>query len=292
MVPGSFIHYEEQCPKCTCEYLRVTHLLIGHPRYPKAIYPEFVDDEWEYFEIELYYLEGLAHERGLPLGELTPKRNSHWPHDESILQSCPACGTAAPAPLCGEGEILDHWADREAHVQIWRPAPGRGWSYETEWVERPIVDPGTWAAFIERKRSEREQARQEEQRRRLEIAAERKRLEEERQRQQEEERLRREAEERQRQEEERRRIEKLWKLDELTRAGKLELERDGRATTLEVAAAQHIKDPKRRGLWLKCPDAKLRAGKGSSVPSPLDAARDSKEGLERALTLLKLTKFH
>jgi hypothetical protein len=292
LVPGSFIHYEEKCPECGREYLRVTHLLIGHPRYPKALYPEFIDNDWEYFEPELYQIEGLAHEMGLPLGELTPKKKNHWPYDESVLQSCPGCGADAPAPLCDEGEILAHWADREVHVRFWRPVPGNGWGHETEWVERPILKSDTWTSFIEEKRAAREGERREEQRRRAERAAEQKRQLEERERQREEERLRKEEEEKAREEEARRYAEEIRQLDEITRERQLEMERERRCKVLKDAATKHIPKPQLRDLWLKCSQPTLRTYHGSPSPSPLDAARDSNEGLERALALLKSSKFH
>jgi hypothetical protein len=291
-VPGSFIHYEEDCPECGAKYLRVSHLLIGHPRYPKALSPELIDDNWEYFEPVIHDAESLANEVGLPLGTLGAKKQRHWPYDESAVQSCPDCGAEAPAPLCDEAEILKHWSDREAHFHFLLPVPGSGWGYQTEWTALPLLKSDTWTRFIEGKRAAREQAREEERRRREELAAERKRQEEEWRRRWEEERQRQEAEEKARREEERRYVEKMRRLDEVTRAGKLELESERRGNTLREAAARHIRDPKSRDVWLKGPQPKLRTGHGSSSPSPLEVARDSKEGLERALALLKSSKFH
>lgn len=292
MIPGSFIHYEERCPFCDSKYLRITHLLIGNPRYPKDSHRILIDDDWEYFEPVIQDANDLAKKIGLPLGSIGARNHTRWPCDEYFVQSCPRCGSETPAPLCNEAEIMAHWSDREAHFHLWLPVQGSGWSHQTEWVEAPLLKADTWTRFIAGKWAAREQAREEERSRKAELEAERKKQEEEWRRRREEERLQKEAEKKARQEKERLYAERMQKLDELTRAGRKELERELRATALKEAAARRIRDPKLLELWLTGSQPKLRTSNESFPPSPLEIARDSNDGLERALALLKISKFH
>lgn len=291
VVPGAFVHYAEECSDCKARFLRITHLLIGHPRRPRTLPVKVVRDEWRWYEPILSTAEALSRKVGLPLGPLSDGGESAYFQPKRARQKCPACGKHAPDPLVSDDEVLRAWPGRDEHFRYRLPLPGKGWGASARWVTQPAPDAAAWDALLDTKRTERQQERDEERRREELAEAERKRRHEELQRQAEERHqqriaddLARKAADEQRAIEARRQAEKDRQMRMVTQQGE-------RKSKLRTAAETAIRDNERRNLWLTTGNSHLRSLGDAVAPRPIEVAAQSQEGLERALQLLRSTKF-
>ncbi len=145
--------------------------------------------------------------------------------------------------------------------------------------------------MLAQKQVEREHDRNEERMRQELATAERKRQREEWQRQAEERRLQQVGEEEARKAEQLRRAADDKRRAEEERLAKVEADRVSRRGELTKAAERIITDGPRRELWLTTGNPKLRPSLGMAAPHPIELAAESKEGLEKALALLRSIKF-
>jgi hypothetical protein len=211
--------------------------------------------------------------------------------ETELYQSCPHCAATAPAALIDAEEALRHWPERKSHFSFRLPVPGSGWGKPTEWRARAPIDRNAWDSLLARRRRDRELVREAERRKDEERRAQQKRKNEEyaARREADERRLKAEAqaqlEEAKRHEEQR-----CLKAAEERRAQDARRAEE-RRYALRQLAAQRIKKPEIRELWLTTSQPKLRLLRDSVSPKPLDVAAESPEGLERAKEFLLQTKF-
>jgi hypothetical protein len=227
--------------------------------------------------------EALSKKTGLVLGPIKGETSSRFSSIVQTGQICPQCSAAAPEPLISDEEALQHWPGRDEHFRFQLSSPGKGWGEVTSWEERPFANSGVWETLLARKRAIRQEERDEDRRRQELAAAEAKRKREEWQRLAEEQRLQREAEKK-------RAAAELFRREAEERLERIETTRGIRRSKLEEAA-NIIKDPRKRELWLTTSNPKLRASPDAPSPRPIELAAESKEGLEKVLDLLSSTKF-
>lgn len=291
VVPGSFVHYPEDCSTCGARFLRIAHLLIGHPRHPSALPVKVITDDWRWYRPILARAETLSGKINLPLGPLLNLSDGPLSLSARMHQICPVCKQPAPAPLISGGEAVAFWPDRDVHFRYRQPLPGKGWGGATQWDKRPLVDAAGWDALLDKGRAKRQQERKDERLRQELAAQELKRQREESRRQAEEQRLRIIADEAARKAaEEQRAIERRRREEESVQE-ELIAERIDRQNQLVKAAMRIIKDGFRRELWLTTSHPKLRSATNGMAMRPMELAAESKEELERALALLRSTKF-
>ena len=291
IVPGAFVHYLEECASCGTRFLRITHLLIGHPRHPTALPCKVVRDDWGRHEALLAHAEALSERTGLILGPLKGDRSNGFSPTIPTRQTCPQCHATAPEALISDDEALQYWPGSDEHFRFRLPSPGKGWGASTSWTQRPLGGADAWESMLAQKQVEREHDRNEERMRQELATAERKRQREEWQRQAEERRLRQVAEEEARKAEQLRRSADDKRRAEEERLAKVEADRVSRRGELTKAAERIIIDGPRRELWLTTGNPKLRPSLGMAAPHPIELAAESKEGLEKALALLRSIKF-
>ncbi|GAA3846554.1 hypothetical protein AFIC_000492 [[Pseudomonas] carboxydohydrogena] len=291
VVPGAFVHYPEQCPGCETRFLRITHLLIGHPRRPRTLPVKVVRDEWRWYEPILSKAELLSRKVGLPLGPLVDHGESAYFQPKRVDQRCPVCGKQAPDPLISNDEALRAWPGRDEHFRYRLPAPGKGWSASTRWVMQLAPDAAVWDALLDAKRAERQKEREEERRREDLAEAERNRRYEELKRQAEERRQQRIADDLVRKAVDEQRAIEARRQAEEDRQARIVAQQEERKDKLRTAAETAIRDRLRRNLWLTTGNSHLRLAGDAVAPRPIEVAAQSKEGLEMALQLLRSTKF-
>lgn len=287
IVPGTFVHYEEVCASCGASFLRITHLLIGSPRHPRSMPPKVVRDDWGWYKLVLPEVEALAKREGLRLGPLVGEARSEFTAAVPAAQACPQCRVAAPPPLISNDEAHYFSPDREEHFRFRLPLPGDGWGTATSWVERPKGDVGAWEKLLAQKRQEREEKHYQE-----ELAeAERRRQLDEFRRLAEERRLQRIADSAVQKAEDLRKAAEANRQVGEERQVRIEAARAARRNELTKAATKIIPDSDRRDLWLRSANRDHRLSTDMAAVRPIELAAESKEGLERALTVLKSTKF-
>lgn len=291
IVPGAFVHYSEECAACGARFLRITHLLIGHPRHPKSLPCKVVRDDWGVYEPLLARAEALAKRLDLMLGPLEGGRSDGFSAAGTTRQTCPQCHATAPVALISDDEALQYWPGRDEHFCFRLPLPGKGWGISTSWAQRPLGAAKVWETMLARKRAKRQRDRDEERMQQELVIAERKRQREEWQRQVEERRLRQVAEEETRKVEELRRAAEDKQRAEDERLARNEAARVNRRDELTKAAERIIADGPRRKLWLATSNPKLRSSLEMAAPRPIELAAESKDGLEMALSLLRSIKF-
>jgi hypothetical protein len=157
IVPGSFIHYAEDCASCGMAFLRITHLVIGNPTHPKSLPPRIMRDDWGWYKLVLTKAETLAKRMDLPIGPFTCEATNRFNTAVPAGQACPKCSLAAPAPLISDAEALRYWPDRDEHFRFQLSMPGKGWGGSTSWVERPEGSTDAWETPLAQKRAERRQ---------------------------------------------------------------------------------------------------------------------------------------
>ncbi|MFG1352691.1 hypothetical protein [Xanthobacter autotrophicus] len=291
VVPGAFVHYPEECPDCETRFLRITHLLIGHPRRPRMLPVKVVHDEWRWYEPILSAAAALSRKIGLPLGPLVDDGDNVYFRPKRIDQKCPTCGEQAPPPLISHDEALHAWPGRDEHFRYRLPLPGKGWGASTRWVKQPSPDAAAWDALLDAKRAKRQEEREEERRREELAEAERIRRHEELQRQAEERRQQRIADDLARKTADEQRAIETRRQAEEDRQARVVAQQEERKRKLRTAAETAIKDDERRNLWLTTGNSHLRSIGDTVAPRPIEVAAQSKEGLEKALQLLRSTKF-
>jgi hypothetical protein len=282
-VPGAFVHYGEKCAACGIQFLRITHLLIGHPRRPKAFPANVVSDDWSWYEPVLAEAEALSKKTKLPLGPLVGNTGS-FASMIRAYQTCPGCGEKASDPLISNDEAISFWPGRDEHFQFRLPLPGKGWNAATPGEKRLLADASEWHALLDQKRATRQQEREEERQRQEVAEAERKRQREERGKQAEERRLERIAQEE-------RRAQEIRRQEQEEQQAKVAAERVHRQNELRWAAEIAIKDEVRCELWLTTGNPRLRSTINAVAPRPIEFAATSNEALEITLRLLRSTKF-
>jgi hypothetical protein len=291
IVPGTFVHYDDKCSYCGSSFLRITQMLLGNPRHPRVMPPKIIADDWSWYKRVLPKAEALAERKKLRLGPLVGKEVFASISIVKAVQICPECRKLAPEKLISDDEALRLSPDREEHFRFRMPLPGKGWGVATAWLSRPKADTDAWDKLLAQRRQERSLAR-EEQRKREEFAEiERKRKQEKYRRLAEEQRLKRIADIEAQEAEER-----LW--IEASKRNALEEQKElaararaQREDKLAQTASQIIHDEVRCKLWLRTANPKLRCPKTRTAGRPIEMAAESKEGLERALTLLNSAKF-
>ncbi|WP_323011062.1 hypothetical protein [Paracoccus sp. (in: a-proteobacteria)] len=290
VVPGAFVNYAEECAACGTQFLRITHLLIGHPRRPKAFPVKVVSDDWSWYEPVLARAKILPEKTGLPLGPLAGNTGSSFSSTTRAHQTCPKCSKKAPDPLISNDEALRFWPVRDEHFRFRLPLPGKGWSVSTLWEKRPLADASAWHALLDAKRAERQQEREDERQRQELAEAARRRQREEWDRQAEERRLQRIAEDEARKAAEVLRAQEIRRQEQEEQQAKTAAEQANRQNELRKAAEIAIKDGVRRELWLTTGNHGLRSI-NAAAPRPIEFAATSKEALDRTLKLLRSTKF-
>lgn len=291
IVPGSFVHYEEECAACGASFLRITHLMIGNPRHPRSMAPRIVRNDWDQYELVLSRAEALAQRKGLRLGPLAGEVRTGFTSAVPVAQRCPQCRVSAPAPLISDDEALRFSPDREEQFRFRLSSPGKGWGDLTSWVERPIGDVGAWENLLAQKRQERRHDREEGRRQEELGEAERRRSLEEYRRLAEVRRLQRIAEEEARKAEDFRRAAEANRRAEEERQARIESAQAGRRDKLTNAATYIIFDNDSRNLWLRSSNKNLKLSADMVATRPIELAAESQEGLNEALRLLRSTKF-
>lgn len=291
VVPGSFVNYPEECATCGTQFLRITHLLIGHPRHPRGFLVKIINDDWPWYELILDKINLLQNKTELPLGPLINTMESNFSSENRAYQICPKCNEEAPEPLVSCEESLRLWPDRDAHFYFRLPLPGKGWSSSTSWEKRPLADPVAWHALLDARRAERLQKREDERQRQELAEAMLQHSREKWERQAEEQRLQRIAADETRKAKEEQRVQRILQQEQDEQRARVAAEQFNRQNELRKAAEIAIRDPTRRQLWLTTGNHGLRATIDSASPRPIEFAATSKEALTKTLNLLKSIKF-
>jgi hypothetical protein len=291
IVPGSFLHYPEDCPHCQTRYVRIPYLLIGNPKHPQSLPAKIIVDDWRWFRPVLDRAKELADKNGLPLGPLSGESGDGFYRSKAVTQACPNCGESAPEPLVSSDEALQVWPGRDSDFRFRLPVPGEGWGEPTRWVTRGPGTQAIWDALLAKRQRERAEAREAERKRKETEAADERRREAERRARLEEDRLRREAEDKLRREEAQRREQERQREAAEERRRAKEAAAESRRGLLRAEAERRIKNPERRELWLTTGQPKLKASRDAPAPRPLDLTAESQEGFERALALLSKSKI-
>lgn len=271
-VPGSFVHYPEECRYCQTRFLRITQIIVGNPRYPDPRPPTVEGEDIEVMRALTDAAEALAERLGLPLGPFHGDPGNMLSPARPASQRCPQCTATAPDPLISGEEALA-WPYEEAHFSLIVPMPGKGWTATPTWRERKAGDLSNWKFMITQKLSAREKERE---------AESRKKAEERREREAKAAEWRRQAEEREKQEEAERRAREEMRQRERERT-EIERERakaDERRKALIRAAGKSISDHARRELWLHSAHPK------TGYRHPVVFAQESDEHLRKAIQAL------
>jgi hypothetical protein len=291
IIPGTFVHYEDKCVACGSLFLRITHMILGNPRHPRSMPPKIIAQDWDWYKRVLLKAEALAERKKMRLGPLAGKEMSASISAIAVVQTCPECKVLAPAKLISDDEALRFSPDCVEHFRFRMPLPGKGWGTATSWVDRPKADVGLWDKLLSQKRQERSLAQEEKRRQDKFEEAERKRKQEEFRQLAEEQRLQRIADEEVQKAEQLRRVAEWNRQAEEERKFIIESARSERQGKLMQAAIKIINDDTRRKLWLGTTNPKLKLSVSNLAARPIDIAAESKEGLERAMMLLRSTKF-
>jgi hypothetical protein len=267
------VHYPEECFHCAAKFLRITHTVIGNPNFPTGMPTRIESQDFEIMQALIPAAERLAAKLNLPLGPFHGEVATVLYSARPTSQSCPQCGCVAPDALVSDGEAA-MWPHREAHFRFSVPPPGKGWMPALAWNVRPTGDSEQWDALVNRRRQEREQARE---------AARRKR-EKKRQLWEAEaaERKRKAEKDRAREEMERKAREEAWQREEREKRAQEHLRQsEKRRDALASAAEKVIKDARLRELWLNTsnPSTKLR--------HPVVFAAESEANLQMAMQALE-----
>jgi hypothetical protein len=272
-IPGSFIHYTETCTHCLSKFLRVTHAVIGNPRYPTQMPLRVEGRDFSIMRALEPAAKNLASQLGLPLGPFYGEIGTSFYPARPTSQACPQCSSQAPASLVSEQDAA-LWPHRNAHFNLLVPMHGKGWMQALRWNERAAGDIGAWDVLLEKKFKQREQERD----------AERKRREEDRKRREAEaaEQRKKMEEDRTREAAERKTREDAWKREqEQARQNREREDAQKRRATLVKTAEKNIRDVRVRNLWLNTSHPKMKS------LHPVAFAAESDENLKLAIRTLE-----